>query len=573
MVKKELLHCAVLKKQLAEKRPSLQTEKEKSIFAQCTSGKLIKKYKLQKDTTCIVSKYLQRKHMNSSSIVYKRSAAKQEAMKTEIIKSVEKFLEKDENSALASGVKDTITKNKITKRKRFLLDSIDNLYCKYKKEEAIKLSRSTFFRYKPFWVVNRKVTDRDTCLCKTHVNMKLLIQKLFYLKLLPSISTLSFIQSRVCDILNKECLYGQCIDCKKKSLIFEENKDSTWYYKWSTHKESRLGSKNLTYNVNITSKEKIICTVDDLVREVNTQIPEYFKHSYDTGHQHKALENIRMNLKEGEVLIVIDFSENYICKYNEEIQSVHFGTSKKQLSLQTGAFYYKDTVSKEILCISFCTVSEHLRHDAAAVWAHLNPVMTLIKNTIPLNTVHFQSDGPSSQYKNKSNFFLFRLYCQEINLDHGTWNFSTPGHGKSTADGIGGTVKGMCDRAVARGKDVLSAEGMVNIINTCQSQKIHAFVILQADIEKIDGILPPKMKSVSNTKRTFQVTWSKTNSNKLFLNSLSCSYCINNGLYDSPCTHFFLNLNDYFHLKNKKMSCKTSEMKKVKSAKSKKKVV
>ena len=57
--------------------------------------------------------------MNSSSIVYKRSATKQEAIKTEIIKSVENVLEKDENSALAPGVKDTIKKIKLLNENYF----------------------------------------------------------------------------------------------------------------------------------------------------------------------------------------------------------------------------------------------------------------------------------------------------------------------------------------------------------------------------------------------------------------------------------------------------------------------
>ena len=96
-------------------------------------------------------------------------------------------------------------------------------------------------------------------------------------------------------------------------------------------------------------------------------------------------------------MIIVDFSENYVCKCAEETQNVHFGASKKQLSLHTRAFFYKEIESNEIKCVSFCTFSECLRHNAAAVWAHMQPVLKLIKNYIfNFKMINFQSDGPST---------------------------------------------------------------------------------------------------------------------------------------------------------------------------------
>ena len=70
---------------------------------------------------------------------------------------------------------------------------------------------------------------------------------------------------------------------------------------------------------------------------------------------------------------VLYFSQNYNCKYHREIQSVHFGASKNQISLQTGAFYYLDE-NEEVKIISFCLTSDCLRHDTSAVWALMLPV-------------------------------------------------------------------------------------------------------------------------------------------------------------------------------------------------------
>ena len=326
-------------------------------------------------------------------------------------------MEKNENSSIAPGINDTMTKNGIKQRKRYLCDSIDNLYLKFKEEEKLNISRSMFYAVRPFWIVHRKLTGRDTCLCKPHANMDLLLQKLFHLNIIDSVSVTSCIKSRVCNMMSKDCFFGECEKCKDKNIKSNMSEDPTWYYKWSTHAESRPGAKGLTYNVKITSKLKIDCTINELISEFNSQIAEFLKHAYITTHQHQAIECINKNLKDNESSIVIDFSENYVGKCHQEIQSAHFGSSKKQMSIHTGAFFYKDKLKNVNICVSFCTISDCLRHDASSVWAHLGPILKLIKETVPgVTTLHFQSDGPSTQYKNKTNFYLFQEYCRSEGL-------------------------------------------------------------------------------------------------------------------------------------------------------------
>lgn len=79
-------------------------------------------------------------------------------------------------------------------------------------------------------------------------------------------------------------------------------------------------------------------------------------------------------MQQNEIYIVIDFSQNHICKYNKEIQALHFGASQKQISFQTGGVYYVDD-SNKIKLLSFSAFSDCLRHDAVTVWALLTPVI------------------------------------------------------------------------------------------------------------------------------------------------------------------------------------------------------
>lgn len=72
-----------------------------------------------------------------------------------------------------------------------------------------------------------------------------------------------------------------------------------------------------------------------------------------------------------EVLIHMVFSENYLCNYGKELQSVHFGASRQQITLHTVVTYHISPISGEMVTKSFCSLSESLRHNACAVFAHL----------------------------------------------------------------------------------------------------------------------------------------------------------------------------------------------------------
>lgn len=301
---------------------------------------------------------------------------------------------------------------------------------------------------------------------------------------------------------------------------------------WLQKTVDRKGSKNLTYHVKITSKEAIKCNVKELVEELNNRTEVYLKHAFNTNHQYKFLENLKKNLKTDEVFVVVDFSENYVCKYASEIQSVHFGASKKQISIHTGAFFYKDVTTSTIKCISFSTVSECLRHDAAAIWAHMQPVLNLVKSYVPnVKNINFQSDGPTTQYKNKSNFFLFQHHCKTLEIQYATWNFTTAGHGKSVADGIGGTV--------TQGKDIISAQNVVDIIK--QKSVVNISLINEENFKIFDELLNNDIQPAPNSMKIHQIIWTNDHSSQLYINYLSCIKCITT----PPCEHYGLSPNKY----------------------------
>ena len=79
------------------------------------------------------------------------------------------------------------------------------------------------------------------------------------------------------------------------------------------------------------------------------------------------------------------------------------------------------------------------------------------------------SDGPTTEYRQRKNFFLFCTKFFDYGFQNGTWNYCEASHGKGAADGVGGVLKRTADRLVKQGTDLPNAfavyEHLVNIIN------------------------------------------------------------------------------------------------------------
>ena len=79
-------------------------------------------------------------------------------------------------------------------------------------------------------------------------------------------------------------------------------------------------------------------SLKELVAEFSSQMAELKKHIYVKGKQHKYFNSTKDKLKVGEILVSIDYSENYVNKEQQEIQSVYFG--HKCFSIFTASCYF-----------------------------------------------------------------------------------------------------------------------------------------------------------------------------------------------------------------------------------------
>lgn len=139
------------------------------------------------------------------------------------------------------------------------------------------------------------------------------------------------------------------------------------------------------------------------------------------------ISRLRENLPAGEILLWMDFAENYTCASMEEVQSAYWNAS--MVSLHTMVAYFSEDRAPRNLQ-SYVAVSDVISHNATAVYAILKIIIPIIKEDYPVTKkIHYLTDSPTSQYRNKTIF--------QVLVDHETdfgmqaqWNYLESGHGK-----------------------------------------------------------------------------------------------------------------------------------------------
>lgn len=352
-------------------------------------------------------------------------------LKIDVRKAVHDFLVQDEYSRLTAGKNETITRKKSKRQIRLLNDTLLNLHGVFQNQTGMKISCQTFRRYRPFWVLFPKASTRNTCLCTLHENSDNIVRSLQKAQII-SYGSASDVSKAICcnNTLNRDCLERICKDCRNKKITFNDfdENDFITYDRWVI-KNVGVIIKGKEKQCKKCIKETVKTTKKSLVGLFNSNLPVYMQHIANLIHQIRSIQNLKQQISPSEGLLHIDFSENYNCKYSAAVQSAHFGGSKAQLSLHT-CVYYSNNVDSGFKTTSMCTISQNLRHDPVMICAHLRPVLYRIREISPnLTDLHILSDGPSTQYRNKSMFYLIANYLgKELNnVNNIIWHYSEKG--------------------------------------------------------------------------------------------------------------------------------------------------
>ena len=179
-------------------------------------------------------------------------------------------------------------------------------------------------------------------------------------------------------------------------------------------------------------------TVEEFIAKIVDDVYEVWTHHFIAKAQANHLKVAKENLCENELIVLLDFAENYSFVVQDAVQGFYWETSQATLHLSVAYFRSSNGGLKHT---SIYVISDCLKCDQTAVHCFLTKVITLMKQKVnTIKIIHYYSDGAPSQYKNYKG--LVNLWHHR--LDHSidaVWNLFATSHAKSACDGIGQTVK------------------------------------------------------------------------------------------------------------------------------------
>ena len=416
-------------------------------------------------------------------------------------------MDRDDNSRMMPGKKDCKKDNNEKKQTRVLTDYLSNLHRKFKSENpTTKLSLASFCRIRPKNILLASFISRSTCLCVRHQNMSLLLKSARNEKVQVSINA-----DKVLD--TKETFLADL----KETVTSEEIVMNQW-------KRVTIEKKMVMRVVN----QKM--TKQEFIDHTESQMQEFESHVSRVKTQYEEIKHLKENLPENHIIVQMDFAENWACKSLNEIQSTYLNMTN--VTLHPFVIYYRPTAtgSDSLQHKSYVIVSDELAHSSNTVLTFLGGIITEVKVICPaVSCIHYWTDSPTSQYRNKYIFYEVANHKQIHDIDS-KWNYFESGHGKGPCDGLGGVTKRMADDAVNTGKATIqSAQDFFawTQSETCNLQSIKFLFIDKAVCEaKAVELNQRNVKAISGTMKVHAVAGHGNSELSVRETSCYCESCL-----------------------------------------------
>ena len=192
-------------------------------------------------------------------------------------------------------------------------------------------------------------------------------------------------------------------------------------------------------------------TLHDIMAELETELSTLSVHLFQARWQQDQFSSLIRNPPAKSVILVMDFSENFTCTTQREVQSAHW--AQTQVTLHPMVAFYTcqlcgniDDPVREVVDI----ISDDLLHDAHAVH-HFVKVATrylLHQRSLDFSRLLQWTYGCGAQYKSRTPFMDLAHASKDTGLKLVERHFFGSLHGKNPCDGEGGVVKSSVTRAV-----------------------------------------------------------------------------------------------------------------------------
>ena len=321
--------------------------------------------------------------------------------------------------------------------KRVLGDYIYNIYDRFKLEfPQDNVSLAVFHRLHPKHVGLCSFLKMSQCLCQIHQNFAHLLLSVKT----ASGTTFSLSPDKFTEALDDDGL-GLILSCITTARVA--------YRIWKKAHDPYLNK--LRFQL-ITEQAEL----EEYKAYVAQKAKSFRSHKRRVKAQYTSVKKITVKLGTDEIAAQMDYSESYACQECEMvIQSAYY--TQNMVMLHPIVTYYKASDTEEIHHKSFVHVSPVDRHNTTGVIAFLKKFH---REDIPkfwprrkFSRIHYVTDSPTSQYRNKFIFWLVANHRAIFGMD-AVWHFLEAGHGKGPCDGVGGSLKKMARDATKQGKQI-----------------------------------------------------------------------------------------------------------------------
>ncbi|XP_033638655.1 uncharacterized protein LOC117299279 [Asterias rubens] len=239
-----------------------------------------------------------------------------------------------------------------------------------------------------------------------------------------------------------ECL-GNLTSCTKQTTPLK-------WKKWIRHTKIDDGKK--TSKMALDTKDG---TLEELISELQEEATTISQHLFTAAWQSNQFTTLTSAPPAGWVIMVLDFAENYACRYQDEIQSVHWGHDSA--TLRPIVAYYQCPKCQQPTTVSMIMITEDNNHDHHAVHSFTDVAVEYLKTKLApgyIKKVVRFSDGCQNQYKSRNPFmdFSFGSSDYDVEFQH---KFFGSRHGKGPSDGESGVIKRQASDAVMSGSAVI----------------------------------------------------------------------------------------------------------------------
>ena len=177
-------------------------------------------------------------------------------------------------------------------------------------------------------------------------------------------------ETRTCDSSSKNCMLGNYPEYLKLGLSlsdFKADVDLISFLQWQ-----RVEKKIVKVNQTIPFGQVIPKWVQP--------ISNLKRHMYRKREQVASYDKQKDELKAGEALIHVDYSESYNNTQQDEIQSAYFG--QQNFSIFTSYSYYREAEQRDLAKISIAVISESSNHSRIAAFTCTNAIVNKLKKDL-----------------------------------------------------------------------------------------------------------------------------------------------------------------------------------------------